>query len=114
MYAALRLNGYLDMTTCNQIFITLCNLTLYLYICSSNNRSNMDQSAMPILTKIHIPTKHKFIYFVFHINLRRYLFIFVLVNCVRDESCREILAPTSPSGIDIIDTAIISAHRCTI
>ena len=37
-----------------------------------------------------------------------------LVNCVRDESYREKLAPTSPSGSNIIDAAINSAHRCTL
>ena len=40
--------------------------------------------------------------------------LLILVNYVRDESCKEILAPTSPSSSDIIDTAIYSAHRCTI
>ena len=54
------------MATCNQIFITLCNLTLYLYTCSSNNHSNIDQSALPILTKIHIRTKIEL--YVFHID----------------------------------------------
>ena len=34
-------------------------------------------------------------------------FIIDLVNYVRDESCREILAPTSPSGSNIIDAAIL-------
>ena len=37
-----------------------------------------------------------------------------LVNCVHDESCREKLAPTSPSGSLIIDAAINSAYRCTL
>ena len=41
----------------NQIFITLCNLTLYLYTCSSKSRSNIDQSALLILTKIHIGSR---------------------------------------------------------
>ena len=40
--------------------------------------------------------------------------LLILVNCFRDESCREKLAPTSPSGSNIIDAAINSAHRCTI
>ena len=40
--------------------------------------------------------------------------LLILVNCVRDESCKEILAPTSPSGSDMIDAAIYCAHRCTI
>ena len=41
-------------------------------------------------------------------------FLMILVNYVRDESCREILAQNSPSGSDIIDATINSAHRCTI
>ena len=40
--------------------------------------------------------------------------LLILVNCVRDKSCREKLAPTSPSGSNIIETAINSAHRCTL
>ena len=40
--------------------------------------------------------------------------LMILVNCVRDESCREKLAPTSPSGSYIIDAAINSAHKCTL
>ena len=40
--------------------------------------------------------------------------LLILVNCIRDESCREKLAPTSPSGSNIIDAAINSAHRCTL
>ena len=33
---------------------------------------------------------------------------------LRDKSCREILAPASQSGSDIIDAATYSAHRCSI
>ena len=54
--------------TCNQI--TLCNLTLYLYICSSNRRSNRDQSALLILTKIHLGSSLSFLRtFTGHTNL---------------------------------------------
>ena len=75
----------------------------------------MDQSALPSLTKIHIHTKLKFFCFFFTLIFGgNFFFIIVLVNYVRVESCREILAPTSPSVSDIIDAAIKSAHRCTI
>ena len=57
----------------------------------------------------------KLIFYVFHIDFRRLLFLLlILVNCVRDESCKEKLAPTSPSGSNIIETSINSAHRCTL
>ena len=53
---------------------------------------------------------------IFGDNFFYYCLCFIIdyVNYVRDESCRGILAPTSPSGSDIIDAAIYSAHRCTI
>ena len=44
----------------------LCNL----YTCSSNNRSDMDQSALQILAKIYICTKLEFFMF-FHKDFRR-------------------------------------------
>ena len=47
----------LEHATCNQIFITLCNLTQNFYTCSSNSRSNVDQSALLILNKIHIGSR---------------------------------------------------------
>ena len=41
----------------------LCNL----YTCSSNNRSDMDQSALQILAKIYICTKLEFLCFFIRI-----------------------------------------------
>ena len=43
-----------------------------------------------------------------------YFLLLILANCVRDESCREKLAPISPNGSIIQDDAIIAAHRCTL
>ena len=40
--------------------------------------------------------------------------LLILVNYVRDDSRKKILAPSSPNGFDIIDDAICSTHRCTI
>ena len=40
--------------------------------------------------------------------------LLILVSCVRDESFREKLAPTSPSGSNVIDAAISSAQGCTL
>ena len=40
----------------------------YLYTCSSNNRSNIDQPALLVLTKIHKPTK---LFYIFQIDFRR-------------------------------------------
>ena len=68
----------------------------------------MDQSALLILTKIHIPTKLEFLSF----SPITFLLL-ILMNYVRDESFREILAPTSSSGSHIIYAALYSAHRCT-
>ena len=39
---------------------------------------------------------------------------FNLENCVPDDSCREILVPTSPNGSKIQDAAVISVQRCTL
>ena len=40
--------------------------------------------------------------------------LLILANCVRDESCREKLAPISPTGSIIQDAAVNPAHRCTL
>ena len=38
----------------------------------------------------------------------------MLADCVRYESCREILAPISPNGSIIQDAPVKPAHRCTL
>ena len=38
----------------------------------------------------------------------------ILANCVRDESCREKIAPISPNGSEIQDAAVSRAHRSTL
>ena len=40
--------------------------------------------------------------------------VLILANCVRDESCREKLAPISLNGSIIQDAAVNPAHRCTL
>ena len=40
--------------------------------------------------------------------------LLILANCVCDKSCREKLAPISPTGSIIQDAAVNPAHRCTI
>ena len=53
--------------------------------------------------------------FVFHVDFWAITFLLlILVNCVLDESCKEKLAPTSPSGSNVIDAAIHYAHRYTL
>ena len=38
----------------------------------------------------------------------------ILADCVRDESCREKIVPTSQNDSNIQDAAVNSAHRCTL
>ena len=52
----------------------------------------------------------KSIFYVFHIDF----YLLILANCVRDESCREKLAPTSPNGSKIQDVAGNSVHSLSI
>ena len=37
--------------------------------------------------------------------------LLILVNCVRDESCREKLAPISPSGPKFVAQTDVCVHR---
>ena len=36
------------------------------------------------------------------------------INCVRNDSCREKIAPTSPNSSNIQDAVVNCAHRCTL
>ena len=40
--------------------------------------------------------------------------LLVLANCVRNESCREKLAPIFPNGSKLQDAAVNPAHKCTL
>ena len=42
------------------------------------------------------------------------IFILILANCVRDESCREKLALISPNDFIIQDSTVDPAQRCTL
>ena len=57
-------------------------------------------------------------FYVFHIDFLEMtvivILLLILANCVRNESCREKLEPTSPNGTNTQDAAIISMHRCPI